>query len=62
VNLKNGELRLTASKTAKNQERGMSSVQSGRYEQLITLPGPVKESGMKVDRKNGTIVVTLPKA
>jgi HSP20 family molecular chaperone IbpA len=62
VNLKNGELRLTASETEKDQERGMRSVQSGRYEQLITLPGPVKESGMKVDRKNGTIVVTLPKA
>ncbi len=38
----------------------MSGTESGQYEQLVTLPGPVKEKGMKVVRKNGTIVVTLP--
>ncbi|MGH8093827.1 MAG: Hsp20/alpha crystallin family protein [Chthoniobacterales bacterium] len=62
VKLKNGELRLTASETEHSQKHGMSSRQSGDYEQLITLPGPVKEKGMKVARENGTIVVTLPKA
>lgn len=62
VNLKNGDLHLTASEAEKDQLQGMDRVQSGRYEQLITLPGPVKESGMKVERKNSTIVVTLPKA
>ena len=46
----------------KNQQQGMSSMKSGQYEQLITLPGPVKEKSMKVVRKNGTIAVTLPKA
>jgi HSP20 family molecular chaperone IbpA len=40
----------------------MRSIQSGSYEQLLTLPGPVKKNGMKVERQNGTIVVTLPKA
>ena len=61
VHLKNGELRLTASETERSQQQGMSKMESGQYEQLITLPGPVQEKGMKVTRKNGTIVVTLPK-
>ena len=61
VHLKNGELRLTASETEKSQQPGVSRMESGQYEQLITLPGPVQEKGMKVVRKNGTIVVTLPK-
>ena len=51
VNLKNGELRLMASETEKNQQQGMSGTESGQYEQLVTLPGPVKEKGMKVVRK-----------
>jgi hypothetical protein len=29
---------------------------------LLTLPGPVQQKGMKVERKDGTIIVTLPKA
>ena len=62
VKLNRGELYLTASETEKNQQQGMSTLESGNYEQLITLPGPVKEKEMKVERKNGTIVVTLPKA
>ncbi len=62
VKLDNGQLRLTASETESKQQKGFSSQESGRYEQLLTLPGPVKEKGMKVDRKEGTIVVTLPKA
>jgi HSP20 family molecular chaperone IbpA len=61
LHLKNGELRLTASETEKSQQQGVSKMESGQYEQLITLPGPVQEKGMKVTRKNGTIVVTLPK-
>jgi HSP20 family molecular chaperone IbpA len=59
--LKNGELRLTASETEKSREQDMKSMKTGQYEQLIMLPGPVKEKGMKVTRKNGTIVVSLPK-
>ncbi|HEY2711313.1 MAG TPA: Hsp20/alpha crystallin family protein [Chthoniobacterales bacterium] len=60
--LENGNLRLTASETSSSQQAEMNRTQSGRYEQLVTLPGPVKEKGMKVERNNGTIVVTLPKA
>ena len=37
-------------------------VQSGKYEEMITVPGPVKKSKMKVDRNGSTVTVTLPKA
>jgi HSP20 family protein len=32
------------------------------YSQIITLPGPVQADKMKVDKKEGMLVVTLPKA
>ncbi|MGB8169598.1 MAG: amylo-alpha-1,6-glucosidase [Chthoniobacteraceae bacterium] len=34
----------------------------GRYEQLLTLPGPVDASKMKIDRSGSTLTITLPKA
>jgi HSP20 family molecular chaperone IbpA len=34
----------------------------GRYEQVITLPEPVKGSDMKVDRNGHEVVITIPKA
>jgi HSP20 family molecular chaperone IbpA len=61
VKLENGQLRLTASETEKNQQKDVESFQSGNYEQVMTLPGPVQEKGMKVQRQNGTIVITVPK-
>jgi HSP20 family molecular chaperone IbpA len=45
---------------AKNDQDGVSSM--AHYTQLITLPGPVKATKMKVDNKQGVVVVTLPKA
>ncbi len=62
VQLENGQLRLTASDTENKQNGSASSEQSGAYEQLMTLPGPVQSKGMKVERENGTIIVTVPKA
>jgi HSP20 family molecular chaperone IbpA len=68
VNVKfdNGRLSLSAKEeksTTSNASPGtMSTAESGSYEQMITLPGPVKDADMKVERKNGAIVVTLPKA
>ena len=61
VELKDGQLHLTASETSSSQQGAMSNTESGRYEQILSLPGPVNEKGMKVQRKNGTIVVTVPK-
>jgi HSP20 family molecular chaperone IbpA len=66
VKFENGRLSLTAkeekSTTSSPSPGTMSTVESGSYEQMITLPGPVKDADMKVEHKNGTIVVTLPKA
>jgi HSP20 family molecular chaperone IbpA len=68
VNVKfdNGRLELIArnQKIAKTQSE--NSVAQGslktNYEEMITLPGPVKDREMKVQHKAGAIVVTLPKA
>ena len=66
VKFENGRLRLTAQKqknTSSSPGGGtMQSVERGQYEEMITLPGPVNDSKMKVDRKDGSVVVTLPKA
>lgn len=64
VKFENGRLQLTAQKQ-KNTSSGpgagtMQSVERGQYKEMITLPGPVNDSKMKVDRKGGS-VVTLPK-
>ena len=64
VKLENGQLCLTASQkqSSDDEKSGTSRTEIGRYEEAVTLPGPVKAKGMKVERKDGTIVVTLPKA
>lgn len=66
VKFENGHLHLTAREeksTSSNAAAGtMQNVERGRYEEMIALPGPVKDSDMKVDRKGASIVVTLPKA
>jgi HSP20 family molecular chaperone IbpA len=45
-----------------NSQMTTSSYSMSQYEQLVTLPGPVDASRMKVDRKENTLIVTLPKA
>lgn len=66
VKFENGRLNLTApEKKSTSQSSGpgtMQSIETGRYQSMITLPGPVKESEMKVDRRGATVVVTLSKA
>lgn len=66
VDYQNGELRLTAQEEKKTSSNAapnlMERVERGRYEEMITLPGPVKESEMKVNRQANAVVVTLPKA
>ncbi len=34
----------------------------GRYEQILTLPGSVDASKMKIERSGSTVTITLPKA
>jgi HSP20 family molecular chaperone IbpA len=66
VNLKDGELRLTAreqKQTPKNpSETAPKTVERGEYEEMITIPGPVKEDEMQVNRQANAVIVTLPKA
>lgn len=45
-----------------NKQQGTAFSQSALYSQMLTLPGPVQESKMVVDRKANMLVVTLPKA
>ena len=66
VDLKDNQLHLTASeqsnKETANKMGSTSEYSAGTYSQLITLPGPVHADQMKIDRKEGTVIVTLPKA
>jgi HSP20 family molecular chaperone IbpA len=38
------------------------TVELGRYEQVVTLPEPVKTDELKVERKDRELVITVPKA
>lgn len=49
--------------TKKEDDAGtMHSTRKAAYSQLVTLPGPVQSEQMKVEKKDGMLVVTLPKA
>jgi HSP20 family protein len=50
--------------TTKKEDKGevLHSTRKAAYSQMLTLPGPVQSQKMKVDRKEGMVVVTLPKA
>jgi HSP20 family molecular chaperone IbpA len=55
---------VTHRKEEKKEEKGSASsfAELGRYEQLVTLPEPVKSEEMKVDRDGHELVITIPKA
>ena len=47
----------------KDTKNGSATVtQLGEYEQVVTLPEPVKSSEMKIDRRGHEIVITIPKS
>src|ERR1043166_9016863 len=47
----------------KNTNNGSASItQLGEYEQVVTLPEPVRSEDMKIDRHGHEIVITIPKA
>ena len=60
------QLRVTATdlsaKETTSQFSSSSEYSSGEYTEMITLPGPVHADQMKVERKKGTLTVTVPKA
>jgi HSP20 family molecular chaperone IbpA len=50
-----------ATSTPKDDE-ALKSFSLMRYEQMITLPGPVDSSKMHIDRQGSKVTITLPKA
>ena len=48
--------------TDKKEDKGVVKSRKSHYAQVLTLPGPVQGDKMKVDKKEGMLVVTLPKA
>ena len=48
--------------TAEGARKENGARQSERYEQIISLPGPVESDKIQVDRKKNLVVITLPKA
>ncbi len=64
VKFENNQLHLTAQEEKKSDAAAgdMQGTSVSHYETMTSLPGPVKDADMKVERKEGSIVVTLPKA
>jgi HSP20 family molecular chaperone IbpA len=62
VNFENGELHLSAQEQKSSSTNSQESIERGRYEEMVTLPGPVKENEMKVNRQANAVVVILLKA
>ena len=65
VNIKDDALTVNASaeQTTKSKAAGQSSETEmlSQYEQIVSLPGPVDASKMKVEKKGDYLVVTMPK-
>ena len=69
VNVKiDNDRTLHVSVTQRKQETKKTSgvnatgTELGKYEQVVTLPQPVKSSDMKIERNGHELVVTVPKA
>jgi len=45
-----------------DKANGNAMTHKAQYMQILTLPGPVQVDKMKIDRKEGILTVTLPKA
>ena len=56
------EARDEVTSEKKDEPRALHSTRKAAYAQVLTLPGPVQSDKMKVDKKEGMLVVTLPKA
>ena len=66
VTLEDRALKIEAKdeETTKKEDKAgaLHSTRKAAYSQLVTLPGPVQSEKMKVEKKEGMIVVTVPKA
>jgi HSP20 family protein len=61
VNVTAEEKTVKIEAKAEKSDKEGSAVRS-HYSQFLTLPGPVDATKMRVDRKEGMLVITLPKA
>jgi HSP20 family molecular chaperone IbpA len=64
VTVTNDTLKIEAKAQDKKEDRSSSTnvIHEAEYSQAVTLPGPVNAGKMKVDKKEGMLVITLPKA
>jgi HSP20 family molecular chaperone IbpA len=56
------DTKATEETSPKSTTGGSEITEWGQYEQILELPGPVKNNDLQIDRVNGELVVTLPKA
>ena len=66
VTVEERTLKIEAKEQAMTKKEGeggaLHSTRKAAYSQILTLPGPVQSEKMKVEKKEGMVVVTLPKA
>ena len=66
VTVQDRTLRIEAKEQETKKKEGdagaLHSMRKAAYSQLLTLPGPVQSDKMKVEKKEGMLIVTLPKA
>ena len=56
------EISNQKTQTTNKKDASTSVTEWGQFEQTIQLPAPVKSDGMKIERKNHELLITLPKA
>ncbi len=57
-----GEKTTGAAKPGEKSSPATSNFEMGRFEELLTLPGPVDASKVKVDRSGTSVTITVPKS
>lgn len=62
VTVKDQTLKIEAKAEKARSEQGSQLSEKAYYSQFLTLPGPVQIDKMAVDRKEGMLVIALPKA
>ena len=56
------EEKATQETSSKSNAASSEITKWGQYEQILELPGPVQGKDLQIDRVNGDLLVTLPKA
>jgi HSP20 family molecular chaperone IbpA len=62
VTVENQTLKIEAKAEKAKSDQGSQLSEKAYYSQFLTLPGSVQSDKMAVDRKEGMLVITLPKA